>query len=64
MAKLFQINYLQDNDDGHYLTVGEDNDTEETIRDREYGRMEDTSCLYFFNASLIEEVDGRKIHVE
>lgn len=64
MAKLFQINYMQDNDDGSYLAVGEDADTEESIRDREYEKLKDKSCLYFFAARLIEEVDGHKIIVE
>lgn len=64
MAKLFQINYMQDNDDGSYLTVGEDTDTKESVRDREYEKLKDKSCLYFFDARLIEEVDGHKITVE
>lgn len=64
MAKLFQINYMQDNDDYSYLTVGEDTDTEESVRDREYEKLKDKSCLYFFSARLIEEVDGHKIIVE
>lgn len=33
--KLFQVNYLESNDDVSYLTVGNDNDTEETIEKRE-----------------------------
>ena len=64
MAKLFQINYQQDNEYDSFLTVGEDNDTEESIRNREHEKFKDKSCLFFFDAVLIDEVDGHKIIVE
>lgn len=62
--KLFQCNYLENNDDETYLTVGEDSDTVETISDRELNRRDDWNCLYFFNVKEIKEVNGHKIIVK
>lgn len=62
--KLFQVNYLENNDDETYLTVGTDDDTSETIEKREYEKRNDWNCLYFLSAREIEEVDGHKIIVE
>lgn len=62
--KLFQINYLENNDDVSYLTVGEDSDTTETIEKREYQKRNDWNCLYFLGATEIKEVGGHKIIVE
>ena len=64
MAKLFQINYQEDNEYDSYLTVGEDTDTKESVRDREHEKFKDKLCLHFFDAYLIDEVDGHKIIVE
>ena len=61
--KLFQVNYLENNDDETYLTVGEDNDTAKTIEKREYEKRNDWNCLYFLGATEIIEVDGLKINV-
>lgn len=52
------------NDDYSYLTVGTNEDTEETIRKREYEKRNDWNCLYFLGANEIKEVDGHKIIVE
>lgn len=62
--KLFQVNYLENNDDETYLTVGTDEDTSETIEKREYEKRNDWNCLYFLGAREISEVDGHKIIVE
>lgn len=64
MAKLFQCNYLENNDDETYLTVGCDNDTEETVKEREIKKRDDWNCLYFFGVRQIVEIDGHKIIVE
>lgn len=62
--KLFQVNYLENNDDETYLTIGSDDDTSETIEKREYEKRSDWNCLYFLDATEIAEVDGHKIIVE
>ena len=62
--KLFQCDYTEDDDNETYLTVGEDSDTETTIRGRELKRISDWSCLYFFGVREIKAVDGYKITVE
>ena len=62
--KLFKIDYMENNDDGSYLTVGSDYDTEETIEQREYDKRDDWNCLYFLGATEIKEVDGYRIIVE
>lgn len=62
--KLFQIDYLENNDDVTYLTVGEDEDTCETIEKREYEKRNDWNCLYFLGATEIKEVDGYEIVVK
>ena len=61
MAKLFQCNYLENNDDGAYLTVGCDDDTEETVRAREIKKRDNWNCLYLFGVRQIVEIDGHKI---
>lgn len=61
--KLFLVNYLEDNYDGHYLTVGTDQDTEEDIEKREYDKK-DWGFLYFFGVTEIKEVNGHKIILE
>lgn len=63
--KLFEIRYLQDMDEGQYLIVGNDNDTEKTIEEKELNseRWKDKSCLYSFYATEIKEVDGHRILV-
>lgn len=62
--KLFQVNYMENNDDETYLTVGEDADTEESIKEREYNKRDDWNCLYFLGAREVTEVDGHKIIVQ
>lgn len=55
---------MVNNDDESYLTVGEDIDTEETIKEREYNKRNGWNCLYFLGAREVTEVDGHKIVVE
>lgn len=62
--KLFQVNCLENNDDYSYLTVGTNEDTEETIEKREYEKRNDWNCLYFLGATEIKEVGGRKIIIK
>ena len=62
--KLFQCNYLENNDDETYLTVGNDSDTEDFIKERELSKTKDWNCLYYFGVNEITEVDGYKIIVE
>lgn len=62
--KLFKVNYLENNDEVTYLTIGTDEDTCETIEKREYEKRNDWNCLYFLRAKEVTEVDGRKIIVE
>lgn len=62
--KLFQVNYLENNDNEAYLTVGTDDDTSETIEKREYEKRDDWNCLFFLGATETTEVDGHKITVE
>jgi len=62
--KLFQCDYLENNDDETYLTIGEDTDTEDTIKERELNSRDDWNCLYFFGVREIKEVNGHKIIVE
>lgn len=62
--KLFQVTYLENGDDEKYLTVGEDEDTCETIEKREYERRSDWNCLYFLRATEIKKVDGHEIIVK
>lgn len=61
MAKLYRVNYLQDNDSGTYLTIGSDDDTEDTVTARELESFGDKSCLYSFHATEVKEVKGHKI---
>ena len=63
--KLFRIDYLLDDDDGSYLTVGEEKDTCEIIRQRELSsdRWRDEDCLWVFVVTEIVEVDGYPILV-
>lgn len=60
--KLFQISYMQDDDEGSYLTVAKDEDTEESIKKRELTKR-DWECLYFLSALEITEVDGYPVTV-
>lgn len=64
MAKLYKVDYLQDMDFGTYLTIGDNNDTDETVTKRELEVFGDTSCLYSFYAKEINEVKGHKIVIE
>ena len=61
--KLFNVSYLQGNYDGSYLTVGEDNDTPETIREREMKstRWENPSELDSLSVKEITEIEGYNI---
>lgn len=61
--KLFRCNYLENNDEESYLTVGEDFDTESSIEERELKKRDDWNCLYFFGANEIKTVDGYEILV-
>lgn len=63
--KLFYVDYMEDMNDNSYLKVGEDFDTEETIKEKELqGHLKDRDCLYYVGVSEINEVDGYKIIVE
>lgn len=62
--KLFRINYMEDGDAETYLTIGEDSDTKETIKEREINKRDDWNCLFYLLAREITEVDGHKIIVE
>lgn len=62
--KLFQVNYLEDDDEEMYLTIGSDEDTKEMIEKKEYEKRNDWNCLYFLRAKEINEIDGHKIIVQ
>lgn len=62
--KLFQVNYIEDDDEETYLTIGEDSDTNETIKQREINKRDDWNCLYYLFAREITEVNGHKIIVK
>ena len=62
--KLFRVDYSEDDDDESYLTVGNDNDTEDSIEKREYDKRDDWNCLYYLYAQEVKEVDGHRIIVE
>lgn len=62
--KLFQVTYLENGDNEKYITVGEDEDTCETIEKREYEKRNDWNCLYFLGAKEIKEVDGHEIIIK
>lgn len=62
--KLFLVRYLENNDEECYLTIGTDDDTNETIENREYKKRNDWNCLYILFAKEINEIDGHKIIVE
>ena len=62
--KLFLVRYLENNDEECYLTIGTDDDTNETIENREYKKRNDWNCLYFLGATEIKEIDGHRIIVE
>lgn len=62
--KLFRVDYLEDDDDESYLTVGNDSDTEDSIEERERNKRDDWNCLYYLHAREVEEVDGHRIIVE
>lgn len=62
--KLFMINYMEDDDEDSYLTIGKDDETEESVKEREIRKRDDWNCLHFLYTKEIEEVDGHKILVE
>lgn len=62
--KLFRVNYMENNDEESYLTVGNDYDTEDFIAEREYNKRNDWNCLYYLHAREIKEVDGHRIIVD
>lgn len=62
--KLFRIDYLEDDDHECYLTVGNDGDTEDSIKERELNKRDDWNCLYYLFAREVREVDGHRIIVE
>lgn len=62
--KLFLVNYLENNDEESYLTIGTDDDTNETIEKRERQKRNDWNCLYFLSSTEIKEIDGHRIIVE
>lgn len=62
--KLFRIDYMENNDDESYLTVGNDDDTEDSIEKREYNKRDNWNCLYYLYAREVKEVDGHRIIVE
>lgn len=62
--KLFQVDYMEGRNEEVYLTVGEDSETEETIKKREFEKKSFWSCPYFMIVKEITEVDGHKITVE
>lgn len=61
--KLFNVSYMQGNYDGSYLTVGEDNDTIETIEERELKstRWVDQDSIDSLKAKEITDIDGYQI---
>lgn len=61
--KLFEVRYMENNDDECYLTVGKDADTNETIEKREIDKRDDWNCLYFLKAREITRVDGHRVVV-
>lgn len=62
--KLFRIDYLEDDDHECYLTVGNDDSTEDSIKERELNKRDDWNCLYYLFAIEIKEVGGHRIIVE
>ena len=62
---LFEIDWATDADSGSYLTVGNDTDTEEMIKDRERNKDDWKSAPWFgfFEASKVASIDGYRILV-
>lgn len=61
--KLFEISCMDGGFHESYLTVGQDNDTEETIKKREMNKRDDRDSLFYLMAREIETVDGYRIIV-
>lgn len=60
--KLFQVDYMDDCDDGMYLTVG---DSLEEVEERECKKLSsELSCFMGCWVFEVNEVDGHKIIVE
>jgi len=63
--KLFYVDYMEDMDSNSYLKVGEDSDTEDSIKEKELlGFLKDIDCLYYVGVNEIKEVDGYKVILE
>ena len=63
--KLFMVKYMDDCDEDVYLTLGEDNDTNETISKREQSKVEDKcSCYMGHWVFEINNIDGYDIKIE
>lgn len=62
--KLYEVNYMEDCETCSYLTVGNDDDTPESIEKRETEKLQEkNSCFMGCWATEISEVDGHKIQV-
>ena len=60
--KLFKVNYIDDGDDGSYLTVG---NLKEEVEEREKDKLCDKlSCCMGYWVFAVNEVDGHKIFVD
>jgi hypothetical protein len=62
--KLFEVYYLDEMVGNSYLAVGDPDDTEQIIREREIVKLEKRcSCLMWCSVREMSEVDGHKIIV-
>jgi hypothetical protein len=61
--KLFEVSFPTIEDENNYLTIGSDEDTEETIRQREINKPENYFWYIDCYVNEINEVDGYKIKV-
>ena len=62
IMKLFKVNYIDDGDDGSYLTVG---NSKEEVEEREKDKLCDKlSCCMGCWVFEVNEVDGHKIFVD
>lgn len=60
--KLYQVDYIDDCDDGTYLTIG---NSKEEVEERENKKLSsELSCFMGCWVFEINEVDGHKITVE
>ena len=60
--KLFKVSYIDDGDDGSYLTVG---NSKEEVEEREKDKLCDKlSCCMGCWVFEVNEVDGHKIFVD